>query len=95
MKRGRKGIQMLNIETRKHIDGNEFWELVEKLNDTDKCAEGKFNEIYNPPQDGSVRFWIPTDDELEDEEWYIKLMVQVLLANGFHQDEIVYIDVDY
>lgn len=86
---------MLNIETCKHINGNEFWALVEKLNDTDECAEGEFNAVYNPPQDGAVRFWIPTDDELEDDDWYIKLMVQVLLENGFHQDEVVYIDVDY
>lgn len=85
---------MLKVNHQPHIDGNEFFQLCEE-----RCynVEGQFNESYCPAQTCSICFYIPNEDELEDnidEDWE-QAMVDVLLENGFHYGDSVYIDVDY
>lgn len=88
---------MLKIKSNLHIEGNELWNLVHIKNGKD--YEGEFNEIYCPPCCGSVPFSIPDKDEFEQEYQEIedceKVVIDILMENGFTYGDTIYIDVDY
>lgn len=82
-------------ETYTHIDGSELFRLMDdKLG---KDYEGDFNDSYMPSQSCSVLFWIPKEEEFEeemDEEWR-RAIALFLLENGFNYGDDLYIDIDY
>ena len=87
---------MLKTRTYTHIDGFELFRLCDSP--CNHYVEGCFNDRFTPSQTCSVLFWIPTEDELADEvegEEWMQIIVDTLLANGFHYGDEVYIDVDY
>lgn len=87
---------MLKTKTYTHIEGSELFRLCEKPGNHE--VEGNFNVWFTPSQTCSILFWIPTEDELVDEvgnEEWMKTIIDVLLQNGFHYGDEVYIDIDY
>ncbi len=76
-----------------HVDGNELFPICEER--CDEEVEGMFNDYYGV-NGGSICFGIPEEDEMwiEDDAWKLT-MIQVLLENGFHYGDTVYIDCDY
>lgn len=87
---------MLKTKTYTHIEGSDLFRLCDPQRKYN--VEGRFNDWFSPGQTCSIFFWIPTEDELADEvdgkEW-IQIIIDTLLANGFHYGDGVYIDVDY
>lgn len=75
-------------------DASDIFSLIQKRHGED--VEGEFNELYCPPQNGAIHFYIPSDDEdfneLEKPERYV---AEILLENGMMRGEGCYICVDY
>jgi len=87
---------MLKTKTYTHIEGSDLFRLCDPQRKYN--VEGRFNEWFAPGQTCSILFWIPTEDELADEvegEEWMQIIIDTLLANGFHYGDDVYIDVDY
>lgn len=89
-------IIMLKTKTYTHIEGYELFSLCDPQYKYD--VEGHFNDWFEPGQDCSIYFWIPTENELADEvdgkEW-MQIIIDTLLANGFHYGDSMYIDISY
>ena len=85
---------MLEYTMKKHFDASALFRIIQEKTGHD--YEGEFNEIYCPPQSGSVNFWIPDCtsefDELEECE---KVVAFALLAEGCADGENVCLDFDY
>ena len=85
---------MLEYTMKKHFNASDLFRLIQEK--TGRDYKGEFNEIYCPPQTGSVNFWIPDCtsefDELEECE---KAVAFALFAEGCVDGENVCLDFDY
>lgn len=81
---------MLSMRICKHFNASDVFRLCE--ND----IEGEFNEYYCPPCSGSIDFWIPSKEEMENESNYIREVAYVLVTyGGCNYGESVCLDFDY
>lgn len=72
---------MLVPELVKVFDASDVFTVVNRLYGED--VEGQFNEIYCPPCDGAVPFFIPNSNEEWDEcAVYEKYIAYVLMKEG-------------
>lgn len=84
---------MLEYTTKKHFNASEVFRLVQEQTGHD--YEGEFNELYCPPQSGSVNFWIPDKDEFDECHQCEQVVAYALLAEGCTDGETVCLDFDY
>lgn len=86
---------MLKYKTVKVFESCDIFNACQKKFGLD--IEGSFNEIYCPPAEGAILFWIPDTDE----EWYEREECEKYVANilmtegGLVWGESCYINFDY
>ena len=85
---------MLDYVMKKHFEASQVFRLIQEK--TGKDYEGEFNEIYCPPQTGSVEFWIPDSSaDFDEQEECEKMVCWALLSAGCTDGENVCLDFDY
>ena len=86
---------MLKHETVKLFNGSDVFDACQKKFGCD--IEGDFNEIYCPPAEGAIFFWIPdTNEEWDEREECEKYVAGVLMdEGGLTYGEGCYIRFDY
>lgn len=86
---------MLKHKTVKVFESRDIFNACQKKFGYD--VEGTFNEIYCPPTEGAILFWIPDTNE----EWYERDECEKYVANilmtegGLVWGESCYINFDY
>ena len=79
---------------KKHFNASDLFRLIQEKTGHD--YEGEFNELYCPPQAGSVNFWIPDSaSAFEDRNECENVVAFALLAYGCADGENVCLDFDY
>ena len=86
---------MLNIKMIKSVDSREVFDAVNSKFGID--IEGSFNEIYCPPSDGAVLFYLPYNNkELEEFNECEQYVVDILMnESNFDWGESCYIYFNY
>lgn len=86
---------ILHCVRKKHFSASQVFRLIQE--ETGKDYEGEFNEIYCPPQTGSVEFWIPDSKiDFDEQEECEKMVCQTLLTAGdCVEGEFICLDFDY
>lgn len=85
---------MLDYVMKKHFEASQVFRRIQE--ETGKDYEGDFNEIYCPPQSGSVDFWIPDSPvEFNEQEECEKMVCWELFKIGCTAGENVCLDFDY